>query len=220
MSRGGEPQALAGLGEMLAGLEPTWHTCPKCGVESAWKGPCFDCTRVSDAARSERDIVDATLATVLADYRIPFDTQTLRARNVPPRAIAAAGKALEERFVVIVGPPTGKGKSSLAGAMLGAWARKTRRPGLWLPAWDLCGGELRFQTEWLESALVVIDDLGNERDMKSSLVPEILERRKSDQRPLWLTTSLTEAACALRYGANNARRVFERALVIDCGGGR
>ena len=67
--------------------------------------------------------------------------------------------------------------------------------------------------------LLVLDDLGTERNIPSNPVPDIIFERHAEGRATWVTTWMTRLQLAERYGDGVARRVFERAVVIDCNGG-
>jgi hypothetical protein len=63
-------------------------------------------------------------------------------------------------------------------------------------------------------SVLALDDLGNERAERSA-VPDVIFERHAEDRPTWLTTAFGPDAIAKRYGDGIARRVFERAAVID-----
>ncbi len=63
--------------------------------------------------------------------------------------------------------------------------------------------------------LVLVDDVGSERDMAGNAVPDVIFVRHAEDRALWVTTGLTRAQLATRYGPGIVRRLLERARVIQ-----
>ena len=95
---------------------------------------------------------------------------------------------------------------------------------LFAPAWRL--GVARARSEdsspellarALRADLLVLDDLGSERNVPSNPVPDVIFERHADDRATWVTTWMTPEKLTERYGDGIARRVFERAVIIDCG---
>jgi hypothetical protein len=68
-------------------------------------------------------------------------------------------------------------------------------------------------------ALLVLDDLGSERNTALNAVPDILAERAYLGRPTWVTTWMTAEQVAQRYGDGIARRLYEadRTAVVACG---
>jgi DNA replication protein DnaC len=125
--------------------------------------------------------------------------------------------------------PSGSGKTSLACALLRAWeARDVRRRGVFLPAWKLAvaraqyglgHGEPPEVERALSAALLVLDDLGSERNTATNAVPDVIFERAYAGRLTWVTTWMTAEQVAQRYGDGIARRLWERGrvTVIACG---
>lgn len=65
--------------------------------------------------------------------------------------------------------------------------------------------------------LLLLDDLGNERQTQTNATPDVILQRYEDDLRTWVTTGETSQQLAAKYGAGVARRVFERALVVQCG---
>ena len=66
--------------------------------------------------------------------------------------------------------------------------------------------------------MVLVDDLGSEREMSGSAVPDVIFTRHAEDRPLWVTTGLTRDQLVVRYGTGIVRRLFERSKVINLRG--
>lgn len=118
-------------------------------------------------------------------------------------------------YVVILGP-SGVGKTALAAAMAHEWfERKAQVPCL-LVSDALAGGrEGKLPADTVNAPLVVLDALGDERELPSSLVGEFLRAREFARGPLWVTTALPPPHLTARYGYAISRRVYQRAGVID-----
>lgn len=152
-----------------------------------------------------------------------FLAQELRQRVANPDLIARAHAGRDAPRVVLVGP-AGTGKSSLATAMFRA--RVEALPDLsavFAPAWRI--GVARARSEGSEPELVgrcercdllVIDDLGSERPIPSNPIPDLIFERHAEDRATWVTTWMSPRQVSERYGDGIARRIFERAFVIDC----
>ena len=157
-----------------------------------------------------------------------LDAPELRARVGRDRAIAEAHAALAAPGVLLVGP-SGSGKTSLACALLRAWeAQSTRRRGAFVPAWrlgvaraqhGLGQGEPAEGERAIATGLLVLDDLGSERNTVTNAVPDVIFERSYAGRPTWITTWMTAEQVSQRYGDGIARRLYEadRVVVIGCG---
>ncbi len=157
-----------------------------------------------------------------------LDAAALRLRVARPQAIAEGEAALSSAALLLTGP-SGSGKTSLACALLRAWeAREPRRRGVFAPAWQL--GVARAQhglghgeppevERAMSAALLVLDDVGSERNTATNAVPDVIFARALDGLPTWVTTWMTPDAVAQRYGDGIARRLFEegRVTLIACG---
>jgi DNA replication protein DnaC len=155
-----------------------------------------------------------------------FDAPELAAR-----VGRAAGKALDKAIwrqakLVFTGAASA-GKTSLAVACLRRWAAESGRPAAFFHAYALgvariqhaAGhGEPEIVGHAMKSPLTLVDDLGSEREMSGSAVPDVIFIRHAEDRPLWVTTGMTRAQLVARYGAGIVRRLLERATVIQLGG--
>jgi DNA replication protein DnaC len=138
------------------------------------------------------------------------------------RAVLASGGSL-----LVVGPSSGK--TSLACALLRAWdAAHPRRLGVFMSAWKLGiarahhglgQGEAPDVERAMTTRLLVLDDLGSERSIATNAVPNVIFARALAGLPTWVTTWMTAAEVAQRYGDGIARRLHEAGQVtaIVCG---
>jgi len=68
-----------------------------------------------------------------------------------------------------------------------------------------------------EASILVIDELGGERDVPGSAVFSVLHKRHSSTQATIVTSGLTDPELVARYGGGIERRLFEGALVIRLG---
>ncbi len=149
-----------------------------------------------------------------------FSAPELRER-VPAAAIALGQSSSQEPRICVMGICRA-GKTSLAVAMLRQWVGSSGRCAAFLPAHKLgmariqhpAGhGEPEIVELALRTPLVLIDDLGCERDHVHN-APDVIFDRHAENRPTWVTTGLTRDQLVKRYGPGVVARVFERAKVI------
>lgn len=155
----------------------------------------------------------------------------LEARCRPVRhdgSAATVAEALEAiarhpGVVVLRGPP-GSGKTSLAVAALRAVHERRRRVAF-ADAHQLgtariqhaAGhGEAPYVAAAIGAELLLLDDLGQERQTQNNAVPDVILQRHADDVPTWITTGEDWPALAAKYGGGVARRLREGALVIRC----
>jgi DNA replication protein DnaC len=182
----------------------------------------------ADASGNEqrRAALSALEKTIPNSYRwARFSAPELRQR-VPASALAAAvAYAWQHDRVCLMGASRA-GKTSLAVAMLRCWVSRANRPAAFVHAYRLGVARILHpaghgEPELVESAmrapLVLIDDLGGERDHAHSALPDVLVERHAENRPTWVTTGLTREQLVKRYGQGIVARVFERATMIHVG---
>jgi len=172
--------------------------------------------------RGRNEALAALERTIPPVYRWSrFSAPELRER-VPVAAIALGQSSCREPRICVMGICRA-GKTSLAVAMLRQWVVSSGRCGAFLHAYKL--GVARIQhpaghgePEMVELAirapLVLLDDLGSERDHAMNAVPDVIFERHAENRPTWITTGLTRDQLVKRYGPGVVARIFERAKVI------
>jgi hypothetical protein len=65
----------------------------------------------------------------------------------------------------------------------------------------------------MRASVLLLDDLDKDADIKSNPVPALIADRHAEGRMTWITTELTPAGIAARYGDGIARRICENAFV-------
>ncbi len=162
--------------------------------------------------------------------------EELFARVKSQQAVAATRRAQGGSGIVWVGP-SGSGKTTLACAAMRETAERVakcsqkgdRRPThMFLRAAELAvaskqqalgEGTPEIVKRASSADLLVLDELGSEmRSPHWRDVEDVVFARYERAMPTWVTTWTTADDIAERYGEGFARRVFERATIIDCGG--
>lgn len=124
--------------------------------------------------------------------------------------------------VVILGP-AGAGKTSLGVAALQLLGRRESR---FVHAYRLGTARIQHSAGSGESALVdmamtmplvLLDDVGNERQTATNAVPDVIFERHAAGLATWYTTAFEPEDIARKYGDGVARRMFERALIVRLG---
>jgi len=149
------------------------------------------------------------------------------AERVPEPAAVAAGRELcrQTTRICLIGAARA-GKTSLAVAMLRRRVSQSGIPAAFLPAYKLgvarlqhaaAHGEPEIVDRAMTMPLVLLDDLGCERDLAMSPIPDIIFERHAANRPTWVTTGLTSQQLVKRYGTGVVGRVFDRAKIIQLG---
>lgn len=123
--------------------------------------------------------------------------------------------------------PAGSGKTSLACAMLEEWVTANERAAVFEHGFRIGAariqnkagtGEAPIIDRAMRAWLLLIDDVGSERDTANNAMLDVVFERHAEEMPLWVTTGLTSSQLATRYGAGFLRRITERATLIRVGG--
>lgn len=143
-----------------------------------------------------------------------------------PRVVSKCrGIAVMQKTPSVVWAGSGsEGKTSLAVATAALWAE--HHPGgslCFVSALKLAmaraqsplgSGEPEIVERARRADLLIVDDLGTERDITLSAVPDVIHERHLEGLALWVTTWCTRDKLEARYGDGIARRVLERAIVL------
>lgn len=126
--------------------------------------------------------------------------------------------------LAITGSKPGTGKSSMGAAALRMAfergmdvamisAHKLGQARIQHPAGH---GEAPIVERAMTVPLLLLDDLGNERQTATNAVPDVLFERHEAGLQTWVTTGETGEQLQAKYGGGVVRRVFENAAVIRC----
>jgi len=137
--------------------------------------------------------------------------------------------------------PSGSGKTSLAVAMLGAWVKSDtgrRRGSVFVEASVLSRARARFRLgageaplveQCLSAPLLLLDDLGQEREDRDGCITDVVYGRSNADLPTWVTCGLTTqdqtleafaAKLSARYDGGFVRRMIEIGKRVQLGGGK
>lgn len=175
-------------------------------------------------ARARRPL-ERFLGTLPAGYRWSSFLEPVLAQRVAlPSAIVRARSSIDEKRVVLTGP-AGCGKTSLGVAML---RQRFESHGFarFVHAYRLANARIQSkagtgEAPEIEAALcqglVLIDDVGNERNFAMNALPDVIFERHADDLPTWYTTAFSPSQIAAKYGDGIARRMFEHATIIRVG---
>lgn len=213
--------------------------CGVCGCDvgrNVWAHD--ECAEAQRQEGIRRELAEA-LASIPADYAWAKIGAPEMAQRVKPaeKARAALAAWLRGETMITLTGPSGAGKTSLACALLratidsGARGVETAR---FVRSWELAKarsehalgrGEAPLVTLALRAHTLVIDELGEELRSSSKLVRgdtairDVLHQRQAEGRRTIVTTYLSIDEIAEAYGAGIARRLHERGIVIELGGG-
>lgn len=217
---------------------PTFERSSRCVVCEAripWQDRACAAHREQVLRQDREPLLDRARATIPARFR-GASLETFRPR-LPEAALASLEEQLPmpHRSLVLVGP-SGVGKTTLAAALLraaidaGAYpASHSRydaaRGCVFATSFGLSSarrnGQLGHEAALvgiaLDASLLVLDDLGNERDTPWSAVRDIVWERHAEGRPTIYTTWLDAEGLERRYDDGAARRVYEDSLVVQVG---
>jgi DNA replication protein DnaC len=221
-------ESLAAMAKRVFSGVGAFVSCARCGQQTTRTGArtlCYACSLAEDAFADQR---------LLLEQSIPetYQWATLKAPELAERVMGGAQTVARARDVtlhprVLLIGAAGAGKTSLAVAMVRQWSSARRMGALFVSVPAFAGARLRAPlgreaedvTAAVHAPLVLMDDLGGEREITTSPVTDVLRWRHERGQPTWVTTWLDPDGLSARYGAGIARRVVERAVVLRVPGG-
>lgn len=210
------------------------YTCSRCGAPVEGRRTCATCQDAADDGAR----LDATYRTVPPRFRwaLSADAQALAARVQAHPVVVRRGLEAPPSSSLLFTGRTGAGKTSLAVAMLGAWMRadRSRHGALYVEASVLArsrarhrlgDGEPPLMAAALSAPLVLLDDLGQEREDRDGCLTDLVYRRTDAELPTWITCGLPgddvpaiAEQLARRYDGGFVRRVLEMGRRVALGG--
>lgn len=198
-----------------------------CGAETM-VDRCDACEAREAAIAARQTAIAETDRSIPAGYRwATFDSQDLagRVRVASGKSVAMAAPLASFSRIVFVGEP-GVGKTSLAVAMLRKRVAASGQRGAFVHAHRLGvariqhsagDGEAAIVEFAMRAPLLLLDDVGTERQTATNAVPDVILERHAEGLPTWVTTWLSPREAAEKYGGGVARRIFEDTKVIRLG---
>lgn len=187
-----------------------------------------DARRVDAERRQLR--VDAACAGLPALYSFALHHMALARFVAREEAIAETERAFAKSAPALVWVGlSGSGKTTLACAAARHWAAQAGGGRIVFARASELATASRYhalgegQPERIKAAigadLLILDELGEPlRAAQWSDVEDVVFARYEQNRPTWVTTWLSPDGIKTHYGDGFARRILQRATVIDCGG--
>lgn len=203
-----------------------------CGEPIDHRRTCSACAQrmiLASHLRVTHESVPARFAWTLGVSADFLATRVRGSAELVTRALAAP----PSKSLLFLGP-TGSGKTSLAVAMLDAWARSSPKPGAMFleGAWlarararhRLGQGDPPLVTDAMTAPLLLLDDLGQEREDRDGCITDVVYERHNAQLPTWVTCGLANGDEATfgehlsrRYDGGFVRRILETGKPIRLG---
>ncbi len=213
------------------------YACSRCGSP-------IDGRRTCDACQ-QSELVDAlmrpTEESIPKHFRwaMRASAESLRARvKASPALIERGIKAPPSTGLLLLGA-TGTGKTSLAVAMLHRWVSldpRARTKSRFVEASQLSRARARHRlgadeaplvVEAMTCPLLVLDDLGAEREDRDGCITDVIWTRTNEDLPTWITCGLSSSeqsqlgfasVLGSRYDGGFARRIIESSKHVQLGG--
>lgn len=249
-----EPQAAADwirdllpdLAACAAEAESHATFCTAANCERCGRWACRGCGVPGNSRQCDRCRAAEVLTMALADTRRSMPARFGWALDPTPEALAQriqydqrkVRQAIDAapRVDILFLGPSGVGKTSLAVAMAGAWVRRYSRPAVFAESgilsrararYRLGAGEAPMVEACMDAPLLVLDDLGQEREDRDGCISDVVYDRHNRGLPTWVTCGLPyesldafSGRLSARYDGGFARRISEIGRQIHMGGGR
>jgi hypothetical protein len=214
------------LADMQAKLEaqPKKPCAGGCGVLMPNGAACEPCAeKIADRKERSGAVHDSNIP---ARYRDLTLRGELIAKCVKdPVALAKLRERGPTADMVTCLGAAGVGKTTAAFALARRWAWDAKRPFLYVTAYELARAPREHElgddeapavARAKSSPFLILDDLGSEPAAPNSPIPELLHDRHADLRRTCVTTWMTKAQIAGKYGDGALRRLLEApALVLE-----
>jgi hypothetical protein len=207
------------------------RTC-KCPVDGATQ--CRECSAAEWLASSLRPTADSIPPRF--GWAVSASRELLESRVRGPATLVVRGLAAPPSTNLLFTGPTGAGKTSLAVAMLCAWVRaepSARRGAVFVEAsWlsrararhKLGQGEAALVEACCEAPLLLLDDLGQEREDRDGCITDVVYKRSALDLPTWVTCGLAGGDLgsfaehlSRRYDGGFVRRILESGKRVELG---
>jgi len=206
----------------------------KCGVDVDGAMQCRECSAAEWAAEA----IKPTVASIPPrfSWAVNATRELLERRVKGPATLVIRGLSAPPTTNLLFTGPTGSGKTSLAVAMLCAWVRAEptpRRGALFAEAsWlsrararhKLGQGEAELVEQCFAAPLLLLDDLGQEREDRDGCITDVVYKRSALDLPTWVTCGLAGGDLATfadhlsrRYDGGFVRRILESGKRVELG---
>jgi hypothetical protein len=216
-------KCLGDLGAIVEAAHADWlkkaDMCAMCFdlAHLSAKGTCWTCEAAEESERIAAARADSLGRGMPGAWEVParyrwacVESEQWTERVRVPVATVRRVVAAKPPGLYIVGP-AGAGKTCAAVAM----GRAAYPRGMaFAQAVRLSGQGFAAPEELLAAPCVLIDDLGSEKRMSSSLIADVIHERHARDMPIWVTSAIEPRDMATQYGDGVARRLLENGMII------
>lgn len=210
------------------------YICRNCKQPVDGSTQCRGCSEAECAADSVKPTTDSIPPRFA--WAVTATRELLESRVRGPATLVVRGLTVPPSTNLLFTGPTGAGKTSLAVAMLCAWVRaepSARRGAIFVEAsWlsrararhKLGQGEAELVERCCVAPLLLLDDLGQEREDRDGCITDVVYKRSSLDLPTWVTCGLAGGDLATfadhlarRYDGGFVRRILETGKRVELG---
>jgi hypothetical protein len=208
--------------------------CRTCETPVNGATQCRECSGAEWLAASMKPTTDSIPPRF--QWAVNASHELLLSRVRGSAALLARGITSPPSTNLLFTGETGAGKTSLAVAMLAAWVRaepSARRGAVFVEAsWlsrararhKLGQGECELVETCFAAPLLLLDDLGQEREDRDGCITDVVYKRSSLDLPTWVTCGLAGADLgsfaehlSRRYDGGFVRRILETGKRVELG---